>query len=129
MAGGQNRGMKSSFESGSWFNESPRWLRFSSIAVAVGFLLFCVSTAYYVAQYFVCIDGCKAATPSLALLAVSAFFGLIPAVGTAAIGYFILRGLWEDARLREREAASADGRHLDDGRPDDGRLVENELPH
>jgi hypothetical protein len=116
--------VKSSLESASWFNESPRWLRFSAIAVAVGFLLFCVSTAYFVAQYFVCIDACKSATPPLTLLAVSTFFGLIPAVGTGAIGYFILRGLWEDARVQERD----DARSADDRNVDDRRLAENKLP-
>lgn len=134
-ARGQNTGVKNSLESAGWFNESPRWLRFSAIAVAIGFLLFCVATAYYVAQYFVCIGECKAATPPLALLAVSTFFGLIPAVGTGAIGYFILRGLWEDARLQERDDARAadDDRRADDSRLDqrpldDPRLVEKELP-
>src|SRR6202171_3780043 len=123
-ARGQNTGVKNSLESAGWFNESPRWLRFSAIAVAVGFVLFCVATAYFVAQYFICIGECKAATPPLALLAVSTFFGLIPAVGTGAIGYFILRGLWEDAGLRERDEA----RSAEDRRLDDLRLVENQTP-
>jgi TRAP-type C4-dicarboxylate transport system permease small subunit len=121
--------VKSSLESAGWFNESPRWLRISAVAVALGFLLFCLATAYFVAQYFVCIAECKADTPPLALLAVSTFFGLIPAAGTGAIGYFILRGLWDDARQREREAAlTADARDSDDGRRDDRRLAENQLP-
>lgn len=92
-------------ESARWFNESARWLRFSAVAVTIGFLLFCVAIAYFVAQYFICIGECKAATPPLALLAVSTFFGLIPAVGTGGIGYLILRGLWEDARLQENSRA------------------------
>ncbi len=46
---------------------------------------------------FVCIDGCKGGTPPFLLLAVSTFFGLIPGLGTGAIGYFVVKGLWDDA--------------------------------
>lgn len=102
--------MNDPLESGSWFNKSNRALRVTAIVVAVGFALFCIATAYFVAQYFVCIGNCAPGTPPLALMATSIFFGLIPAVGTGGIGYFIVRGLWEDARqvaAEERAAAPA----------------------
>ena len=111
--------MSNSLDPARWFNQSPRWLRLTALAVAISFLLFCVATAYFVAQYFVCIGECSSNTPPLALLAVSAFFGLIPAVGTGAIGYFILRGLWDDAQMQEGESSQE---HQD---PD---LAEKRLP-
>jgi TRAP-type C4-dicarboxylate transport system permease small subunit len=90
-------------ETGGFFNRSHNWLRWTAILTAVVFALFCISTAYFVAQYFVCIGECAPGTPSVALLATSIFFGLIPAVLTAGMGYFIVRGLWEDARARADE--------------------------
>ena len=93
-------------DSGAWYNRSRRVLLAVAVSTGLFFFLFCAATAYYVGQYFVCIDGCGSATPSVLLIAVSAFFGMIPAVGTGAIGYFIVKGLWEDARLREAEAAA-----------------------
>jgi len=93
--------------SGAWYNRSRKVLLAVALATGVAFFLFCAATAYYVGQYFVCIDGCSSATPSVLLIAVSAFFGMIPAVGTGAIGYFIVKGLWDDAQLeREQEEAS-----------------------
>jgi hypothetical protein len=96
--------------SGAWYNRSRKILLAVALATGVGFFLFCAAAAYYVGQYFVCIDGCSSATPPVLLIAVSAFFGMIPAAGTGAIGYFIVKGLWDDARLKqdeEEEAAAA----------------------
>jgi hypothetical protein len=103
--------------SGAWYNRSRRVLLAVALATGLSFFLFCAATAYFVGQYFVCIDGCSSNTPSFLLLAVSAFFGMIPAVGTAAIGYFIVRGLWEDSQEQqdaEEAAAAADNRTLPD---------------
>jgi hypothetical protein len=92
--------------SGAWYNRSRKVLLAVALSTTVFFFLFCASTAYYVGQYFVCIDGCGSGTPSILLIAVSAFFGMIPAIGTGAIGYFIVKGLLEDARLQQSEEAS-----------------------
>ena len=91
--------------SGAWYNRSRKVLLAVALSTGLAFFLFCAATAYYVGQYFVCIDGCGAGTPSILLIAVSAFFGMIPAVGTGAIGYFIVKGLWEDARVEQAEEA------------------------
>ena len=85
------------------FNPAPGstapapFLLVTAVGVALFWLALCVSMAYFVAQYFVCIDGCKGGTPPFLLLAVSTFFGLIPGLGTGAIGYFVVKGLWDDA--------------------------------
>ncbi|HXA43637.1 MAG TPA: hypothetical protein VNV65_12085 [Candidatus Solibacter sp.] len=84
-------------QSGAWFNRSRTVLSLTAVGVALFWIALCVSMAYFVAQYFVCIDGCKAGTPPFLLLAVSTFFGLIPGLGTGAIGYFVVKGLWDDA--------------------------------
>lgn len=94
---------KDSLRAGAWFNESSAWLKFSAIAVALAFIAGSVSIAYYVAQYFVCIGTCQPGTPPWTLVLISTFFGLIPAVGTGAMGYFIVRGLWQDARQTAAE--------------------------
>jgi hypothetical protein len=107
--------MSNALDPARWFNQSPRWLRFTALGVAISFLLFCVATAYFVAQYFVCIGECSSNTPPLALLAVSAFFGLIPAVGTGAIGYLILKGLWDDAKMQEDESSPGASEPTPDG--------------
>ncbi len=90
--------MEHPLQSGLWFNHSRRWLGVTAVAVAISWALLCASMAYFVAQYFVCIGQCRAGTPPFLLLAVSAFFGLIPGLGTGAIGFFIVKGLWDDAR-------------------------------
>jgi hypothetical protein len=94
--------------SGAWYNRSRKVLLAVALATGLSFFLFCAASAYFVGQYFVCIDGCSSNSPSLPLLVVAAFFGMIPAVGTGAIGYFIVKGLWEDARQEQAESA-ADG--------------------
>ena len=91
--------------SGAWYNRSRKVLLSVALATGVAFFLFCAATAYYVGQYFVCIDGCSSATPSVLLIAVSAFFGMIPAVGTGAIGYFIVKGLLDDSRMEQAKEA------------------------
>jgi RsiW-degrading membrane proteinase PrsW (M82 family) len=96
--------MSAPFETGRWFNQSRRVLIVTAVGVAIGFVLLCAAMGYMVAQYFVCIGQCTGSTPPFLLLLVSAFFGMIPALGTLAIGYFIVRGLWEDARRIEAEA-------------------------
>jgi hypothetical protein len=63
--------MNDPLESGTWFNKSDKVLRVTAIAVAVAFALFCIATAYFVAQYFGCIGNCAPGMPSLALLATS----------------------------------------------------------
>jgi hypothetical protein len=88
--------MQQPLQSGHWFNRSRRWLQVTAVGVAISWALLCASMAYFVAQYFVCIGQCKAGAP-LGLLAVSTFFGLIPGLGTGAIGFFIVKGLWDDA--------------------------------
>jgi hypothetical protein len=85
-------------ESGLWFNRSRRWLVVTAVGVAISWALLCAAIAYFVAQFFVCIGQCRPGTPPPLLLAVSAFFGLIPGLGTGAIGFFIVKGLWDDAR-------------------------------
>ncbi|MEA2646955.1 MAG: hypothetical protein QOE92_2038 [Chloroflexota bacterium] len=89
---------------GNWFNDSSAVLRVTAVVTAISFLLFCAATAYFVAQYFVCIGECAPGTPSLALLTTSIFFGLIPAFLTGAMGWFIVQGLWEDARQKQVES-------------------------
>ena len=89
--------MMNPLQSGAWFNRSRTALMVTAVGVGVFWLALCASMAFFVAQYFVCIDGCRGGTPPLSLLAVSTFFGLIPGVGTGAIGYFVVKGLWEDA--------------------------------
>jgi hypothetical protein len=91
--------------SGAWYNRSRKVLLAVGVSSALFFFLFCASTAYFVGQYFVCIDGCGSATPSILLIAVSAFFGMIPAVGTGAIGYFIVKGLLDDSRMEQAKEA------------------------
>jgi hypothetical protein len=90
--------MRDPLQSVLGFDRSGRWLRLSAVVVAVSWALLCASMAYFVAQYFVCIGACRPGTPPFGLLMVSAFFGLIPGLGTGAIGFFIVKGLWEDAR-------------------------------
>ncbi len=68
---GQTQVMNDPLESGTWFNKSDKVLRVTAIAVAVAFALFCIATAYFVAQYFGCIGNCAPGMPSLALLATS----------------------------------------------------------
>jgi hypothetical protein len=94
--------------SGAWYNRSRKVLLAVAVSTAVGFLLFCAASAYFVGQYFVCIDGCGSGTPSILLIAIAAFFGMIPAVGTGAIGYFIVKGLWEDAEQSRAEEGSTE---------------------
>ena len=98
-------------ESGSLFNRSRRALLLTAVLTGLGFVLFCAAVEYYVAQYFVCIGNCRPGTPPLALVLVSGFFALIPALGTGVIGYWIVKGLWDDARQleAERQAAIAAG--------------------
>ena len=96
--------MHDPLELGRWFNNSRHILLFSAIVTAVSFIAFCLATWFFVAQYFVCIDQCKATPAPLLLVAVSAFFGLIPASLTGVMGYFIVRGLVDDARAKAPEA-------------------------
>jgi hypothetical protein len=97
--------MSKMLESGKVFNRSPRVLRWTAITVAIGWLLACLAIAGFVAQYFVCIGYCAPGTPPVELIAISALFGLMPGVLTAGLGYFIVRGLWEDARVIAEEEA------------------------
>jgi len=100
--------MSDPLELGGWFNNSRRLLLFSGIVTAISFLVFCALTWFFVAQYFVCVDQCRATPAPLLLVLVSAFFGFIPAGLTGALGYFMARGLIDDARAkREEEAAAA----------------------
>jgi len=85
-------------ESGSWFNKSRRVLITTAVLTALGFMVFCAATEYFVAQFFACIGDCNSGNPPFPLIAISAFIALIPVAGTAGIGYWIARGLWEDAQ-------------------------------
>src|ERR1035437_8300318 len=89
--------MEHPLQSGLSFNHSRRWLGITAEAVAISWTLLCACMAYFVAQYCVCIGQCRPGPPPFLLLAVSAFFGLIPGLGTSAIGFFIVKGLWDDA--------------------------------
>jgi hypothetical protein len=99
--------MEDYLESGSWFNKSRRFLVTTAVLTALGFIAFCAATEYFVAQYFVCIGNCKSGNAPFLLLAVSSFLALIPVVGTAVIGYWIVRGLWDDAGQAEGHSGSA----------------------
>jgi hypothetical protein len=104
---GQTEFMKGYLESGRWFNASKPVLAITAALTALGFVAFCLATEYFVAQYFICIGNCKAGSPPVLLILVSGFFALIPALGTGVLGYWIVKGLWEDARQVEAEEAGA----------------------
>ena len=97
------RGAGDSLSLGAWFNGSSAWLRAGAVATALAFVALCVAIAYGVGQLFVCVGSCAPGTPSLVLIVISILLGLVPAVGTGAIGYFIARGLWEDAKQAQQE--------------------------
>jgi hypothetical protein len=93
--------------SGGWFNSSSRLLRVSAVVVGLGFALFCLATWFFVAQYFACIGNCSPGSSALPLVAMSVLLGLVPALLTAAMGYFIVKGLWEDGKQKAAEARRA----------------------
>lgn len=105
--------MNEYLQSGTWFNKSRRFLIATAVLTAAFFVLLCGSIEFFVAQYFVCIGSCKDGAP-LPLVLVSGLLGLIPVLGMALLGYWIARGLWEDARqvaaeeAAERDAAAED---------------------
>ncbi|MEA2683110.1 MAG: hypothetical protein QOK05_1438 [Chloroflexota bacterium] len=105
--------MDNYLKSGSWFNRSPRVLWVTAVLTALGFIAFLVATEFFVAQYFVCIGECRPGGAPLLLIVVSSFFALIPVAGMGVIGYWIVKGLWEDAQqVAAEEQAAAEGREL-----------------
>ena len=90
--------MNQYFESGAWFNKSRKALLITSALTALGFILFCAATEYFVAQYFMCIGECRGSNPPILLIVVSGLFALIPVFGMSVLGYWIAKGLWDDAR-------------------------------
>ena len=110
MAGGardsqREARMNQYLESGSWFNKSRRALFITAALTALGFILFSAATEYFVAQYFICIGECRGSTPPLLLIVVSGLFAMIPVFGMAVLGYWIAKGLWDDARQVASEQA------------------------
>ena len=55
--------MRDVLDSGAWYNRSRAVLLTVAGSTALAFFLFCAATAYFVAQYFVCIDGCRQRLP------------------------------------------------------------------
>ena len=94
-------------EAGGWFNGSSRLLRISAVVVVVSFALFCLATLFFVAQYFACIGSCSPGSSALPLVVMSVLLGLVPTVLTAGMGYFIVKGLWEDGKQKAAEARLA----------------------
>ena len=98
--------MNQYIESGSWFNRSRKALLITSALTVLGFILLCAATEYFVAQYFMCIGECRSSNPPLLLILVSGLFALIPVFGMAVLGYWIAKGLWDDARQLAAEQSA-----------------------
>ena len=113
--------MSQYIESGSWFNRSRKALLITSGLTALGFILFCAATEYFVAQYFMCIGECRGSNPPLLLVLVSGLFALIPVFGMAVLGYWIAKGLWDDARQVAAEQKVELQAIADDGGSTSGR--------